>query len=259
MKTHVFLTIAIATIAMPAFAQSDEIQVYDGAIADPGVFNLTWHNNFTPKGPKTPGFPGGLVNNKNLNGVTEWAYGVTDWFEAGLYLPLYSLSADRGPSINGGKIRLLFAVPHADDRKFFYAANFEFSYNAKHWDERRYTSEIRPIIGWHLHPVDVILNPILDNSYTGGFKSLDFAPATRVAYNLNPKTAVAIEEYADFGPLRNFYSATEQFHQIYGVFDRSTARFGDFEVGIGVGVTAAADKLTLKLLWSKDLNSPAKH
>ena len=114
---------AIVVAAFPAltFAQTDEIQVYDGAIAAPGVFNLTWHNNFTPKGPKTPAFPGGLVNNRNLNGVTEWAYGVTDWFEAGLYLPLYSVSADRGPSMNGGKVRLLFAVPHADDRKFFYA------------------------------------------------------------------------------------------------------------------------------------------
>jgi len=258
MRTLAFTALAILAVPAMTFAQTDEIQVYDGAIAEPGVFNLTWHNNFTPKGLKTPGFPGGLVNNRNLNGVTEWAYGVTDWFEAGLYLPLYSLSADRGPSINGGKIRLLFAAPHADDRKFFYAANFEFSYNSKHWDERRYTSEIRPIIGWHLHPVDIILNPILDNSFTGGFKSLDFAPATRVAYNLNSKTAVAIEEYADFGPLRKFYSASEQFHQIYGVLDRST-RFGDFEAGVGVGVTGASDKLTLKLLWSKDLNSVAKH
>jgi hypothetical protein len=35
-------------------------------------------------------FTGGLVDNHNLNGVTEWAYGVTDWFEAGLYLAWYS-------------------------------------------------------------------------------------------------------------------------------------------------------------------------
>ncbi len=34
-------------------------------------------------------------------------------------------------------------------------ANFEFSYNAR-WDSRRYSSEIRPIIGWHIHPWDFI-------------------------------------------------------------------------------------------------------
>src|SRR5882762_8131921 len=105
------LAIIAAAVAVPAVtvAQTDEIQVYTAAIAEVGVFNLTWHNNFTPLGLKTPAFPGGLANNRNLNGVTEWAYGVTDWFEAGLYLPLYSISKERGPMINGGKIRLLFA------------------------------------------------------------------------------------------------------------------------------------------------------
>jgi hypothetical protein len=237
-----------------ASAQTDEIQVYDGAIAEPGVFNLTWHNNFTPSGQKTPGFPGGLVNNKNLNGVTEWAYGVTDWFEAGLYLPLYSVSAARGPSINGGKLRLLFAKPHADDHKFFYAANFEFSYNAGHWDPRTYTSEIRPIVGVHLKPWDIIVNPILDNSWYGGFKSLDFAPATRVAYNIDPKWAVAIEEYSDYGPLRNFYVAKDRGHQIWGVFDHD-AKFAHIEAGVGFGLTSASDKVTFKFMLSKDLNS----
>jgi hypothetical protein len=251
--------VALALIAVPAvaLAQTDEIQVYTGAIAEVGVFNLTWHNNFTPDGLKTPAFPGGLVNNKNLNGVTEWAYGVTEWFEAGLYLPLYSISEARGPSINGGKIRFLFAKPHADDQKFFYAANFEFSLNAKHWDPRRYTSEIRPIVGWHLHPWDIIINPILDNSWAGGFKSLDFAPAVRVAYNLTPKTAVALEEYADYGKLRDILPAHDQYQMVYAVYDHST-KFVDIEAGVGIGWTAATDKVTLKLMLSKDFNPKTK-
>lgn len=252
--------IAVALVAAPAavFAQTDEIQVYDGAIADRGVFNLTWHNNFTPDGLKTPAFPGGLANNHTLNGVTEWAYGVTEWFEAGLYLPLYSISPERGPAINGGKIRLLFTVPKADDRKFFYAANFEFSYNSKHWDDRRYTSEIRPIIGWHLHPVDIIVNPILDNSYHGGFKSLDFAPAERVAYNFKSDWALAIEEYADYGRLRQIEPANDQYHMVYGVVDRKT-KFADIEFGVGVGLTSATDKITLKLMLARDLYSRFKN
>jgi hypothetical protein len=254
MRAPVAIAIALVAIPAVAIAQTDEIQVYDGAIAEPGAFNLTWHNNFTPDGLKTPAFPGGLINNRNLNGVTEWAYGVTDWFEAGLYLPLYSVSEARGPTINGGKIRLLFAVPHADNRKFFYAVNFEFSYNSKHWDPRRFTSEIRPIIGWHLHPVDIIVNPILDNSYAGGFKSLDFAPATRVAYNFNPTWAIAVEEYADVGPLRQFYPASEQSHQVWGVFDHNS-KFVNIEAGVGFGVTSASDKVTVKLMLSRDLHS----
>src|SRR3954463_2428458 len=85
-----FSVIALAFVTGEACAQTDEIQVYDGGLADVGKFNLTWHNNFTPKGVATPAFAGANVADKSFNGVTEWAYGVTPWFEAGLYLPLYS-------------------------------------------------------------------------------------------------------------------------------------------------------------------------
>lgn len=56
---------------------------------------------------------------------------------------------------------------------------------------------MRPIIGWHLGCYDLIVNPILDNSYKG-FSRLD-APATRLAYNINKTWALAAEEYDDFG------------------------------------------------------------
>ena len=84
--------IAVVLFLVPAtaFAQADEIQVYDGGLAPVGTFNLTVHNNFTPKGLTTPAFPGAVVADKSWNGVPEWALGVTPWFEAGLYLPLYS-------------------------------------------------------------------------------------------------------------------------------------------------------------------------
>jgi hypothetical protein len=189
--------------ATAAVAQTDEIQVYDAEIADPGVFNLMVHNNFTPDGLKTPRFLGGLVPNETLNGVPEWAYGVTDWFEQGLYLPLYSLSSNDGPVLDGFKVRELFVVPHAAERTFFYGINFEFSYNAKDWDENRYTSEIRPIIGWHLGKFDFIINPIFDNSWKG-FSQLDFAPSARIAFNMSKTWAVAVEQYSDFGIIKHF-------------------------------------------------------
>ena len=242
----------MATVPNLASAQSDEIQVYDGSLAPPGIVNLTLHNNYTPDGVKTPEFPGAIVSDKSLNGVPEWAYGVTDWFEAGLYLPLYSIDKNQGARINGFKLRTLFAVPHAEDRIYFYGVNFEFSYNARHWNPKRFTAEIRPIIGWHLHPVDIIINPILDSSYDG-VKNLDFAPSTRIAYNLSPQWAAAVEEYADFGPLHRFYSGNEQSHQLFGVVDYSGKAI-DVEAGVGVGLTSASDNLTFKLILSRDLN-----
>jgi len=247
----VILTLVIVAMSRTLVAQTDEIQVYDGSHADPGVFNLTWHNNFTPAGQSTPAFPGAVVADKSFNGVTEWALGVTSWFEQGLYLPLYTVDKSLGGTIDGLKLRELFAVPHAADRRFVYGVNFEFSFNSKHWDTNRHTSEIRPIIGWHLKPWDIFVNPILDSSYDG-LKNLDFAPETRLAYNVSEVWAVAAEEYDDFGPLHQFRSGSDQSHQLYAVVDRVTKAL-DVEFGIGFGLTAASDKVTLKLLVSKDL------
>jgi len=244
---------ALALFASPVLclAQTDEIQVYDASIAEKGKWNLMLHNNFTPSGIRTPAFPGAVISDKAVVGVAEWAYGATDWFEAGLYLPLYSLS--HGPQVNGFKLRSLLVRPHADDHKFIYGVNFEFSVNSEHWDERRITSEIRPILGWHLNPIDIIVNPIMDTSYTGGLKSLDFAPAIRVAYNFSKNWAVAAEEYSDYGAFRDFYGVSEQFHQVWCVINH-TFRWFDIETGAGHGITAASDKWTVKVMISRDLN-----
>jgi hypothetical protein len=246
------LLILLAFIPAPVRAQTDEIQVYDGAIAPVGVFNLTWHNNYTPSGQKTPAFPGGLVPNHTYNGVTEWAYGVTPWFEQGLYFPLYSFSSNKGAVFNGWKLRELFAEPDADNKVFVYAVNFEFSFNQSQWDPDRYTSEIRPIIGWHLGDWDIFINPILDNSYKG-FKNLDFAPSSRIAYNFSKTWAVAAEWYADFGPISHFLPGRDQSHQLFAVMDYQGEPF-DVEAGIGFGLTAGSDNLVLKLMFSRDLN-----
>jgi hypothetical protein len=218
---------------------------------------LMVHNNFTPEGLKTPRFPGGLVPNQTLNGVPEWAYGVTDWFEQGLYLPLYSVADGEGPMLNGFKVRELFVVPHAAEQTFFYGINFEFSYNGAHWDPYRSTSEIRPILGWHLGQFDFIVNPILDNSWTG-FTNLDFAPSVRLAYNVSKTWAVAAEVYSDYGPLRHLVSTDQQSQQLFGVVDYKGDDF-NIEAGVGFGLTPASDRWVVKLMVSRDLYKPPQN
>src|SRR5690349_290 len=137
--------LAVLAVATPATAQTDEIQVYDGGLSGTGVVNLTLHDNFIAAGSKVPAFPGAVTADGSLNGVPEWAVGVTSWMELGLYLPVYSHDQTLGWVLDGVKPRVLVAVPHADDRRFVYGVNFEFSINGEHWDQRRYSSEVRPI------------------------------------------------------------------------------------------------------------------
>jgi hypothetical protein len=248
------ILIIFALLPAISIAQTDEIQVYDAEIAAPGVFNLTWHNNFTPSGPTVAAESGGVIPNHSLNGVPEWAYGAAPWFEAGVYLPLYTVTGSGAVLFNGFKLRTLFVEPNAAERVFIYGINFEFSYNTAHWDAHRYTGEIRPIIGWHLGPLDFIVNPIVDNNYEGAGK-LDFAPEARLAWNLSKSWAVAAEESDDFGPLEHFYGHNVQSHQLFSVFDYRGATL-TAEVGVGFGLSAGSDHRVVKLILSHDLNKP---
>jgi len=252
MKAALPAVLLLAASAGNALALSDEIQVYTGDAAAPGVFNLTWHNNYTFDGAKTPDFPAGLADDRSLSGVTEWAYGVTPWFEAGLYLPLYAVSSNRGAQPNGFKLRTLFVNPDNATSNFYYGINFEFSYNSRHWDEDRMTGEIRPILGYRGDNWSLTFNPILDNSYHG-LSRLDFAPSTRLDYTIAKGWSVAAEEYDDFGELRGFLPRDQQSHQLYAVVDHDAGPIS-IEAGLGFGLTPGSDKLMAKLILSSDLN-----
>jgi hypothetical protein len=118
-----FVTLALAVTPKAAFAQTDEIQVYDAEIEEVGKFNVEVHTNYTPIGRTTPAYPGAIIPNHSDNGAVEWAYGVTNWMEQGLYFPVYTAySEGRGGSLNGFKIRELFVRPHAHDHTFFTAS-----------------------------------------------------------------------------------------------------------------------------------------
>jgi hypothetical protein len=251
------LMILAGLLSMPlaAMAQTDEIQVYDAEIADQGVFNLMNHTNYTPKGRKEPDYPGAIIANHSVNGALEWAYGVRPWFEQGLYLPVYSFySTGQGATINGFKIRELFVRPDAAKHKFFYGLNFEFSVNHDYWEPRTITSELRPIIGTHLGRWDLIYNPIMDTDYTGGLGGLQFNPSGRVAYNLNDKWAAAFEEYAGFGTFNDIQPLHDQFHEVWATMDRKSEKSINIEAGVGLGLTAGSDRLTFKIMLSRDLN-----
>ena len=241
--------------AAVANAQTDEIQVYDAQIAASGQFTLDWHNNYTPSASHVAAFDGGVAPDGSLQGVSEWAYGVRPWFEAGLYFPLYTLTSSNALLYDGFKLRALFVSPDAAHRDVFYGMNFEFSFNTAHWNVRRYTSEIRPIVGTHIGRFDLIFNPIVDNSYTG-VANFEFVPATRLAMAVGQRAKVALEEYDDFGRVSHFLPASQQSHQLFAVFDYAT-RWFDLEAGIGAGLNPGSEHRVLKLIIMKDLTPRA--
>ena len=86
-------------------ALSDEIQVYTDDINAPGEFGLELHVNTTPRGRSTPDYRGEVVPNHGLRVTPEFSYGLTETWEAGLYIPTNRESSGNF-SIAGAKLRL---------------------------------------------------------------------------------------------------------------------------------------------------------
>ena len=112
------ISVAVAAVLISARAAfgadqvHDEIQVYNAEIAAIGQWTYEQHLNYAAVGQSQPEVPGGFSSNHALQGTPEFAYGLTDWWEAGFYLPFAVNGAGQFLS-DGAKIRSLFVVPDA--------------------------------------------------------------------------------------------------------------------------------------------------
>jgi hypothetical protein len=245
-RRHLFRLAGAAVsllLGHPAKA-TDEIQVYNAGIAAVGQFTIQQHLNYTALGLKDPPFPGGLVSNHAINGTPEFAYGVNDWWEVGLYLPF--AIQDQQLLSNSFKLRTLFVAPNADQRNLFYGVNFEFSNTTPKFARTRFTLEIRPIIGFRNTDYEFIVNPILDAGF-GKYGELDFAPAARLARKLDKDLFVGLEYYADFGEIGNFAKLADQQHTLFAVTDFKLGVL-DVDFGVGYGLTPASDRWVIKTI-----------
>jgi hypothetical protein len=240
---RVWLAAAMTLLALAAPARAtDEIQVYNAGIAAPGQFTIQQHLNYVGLGIKEPPFPGGLVSNHSLNGTPEFAYGVTDWWELGLYLP-FSVQDDRFYS-DAFKLRTLFVSPHADQRSFFYGVNFELSNETPPFAQTRWGLEIRPIIGVRNAEFEFIVNPIVDIGF-GRYGEADFAPAARLARKFGEDLYFGLEYYADFGKIGDFAKLADQQHTLFAVTDFKAGVL-DINLGVGYGLTPGSDRFVVK-------------
>lgn len=224
---------------------TDEIQVYTGEIAAQRQWTLQQHLNYGILSRRRPDYPGALIANHALNGTPELAYGVTPFYEVGLYLP-FAVRDDRFYP-GGFKVRNLFVSPDAANRTFFYGLNTELSWTTRRFSRSNWNLEFRPIIGLHLGRWELVTNPILDMGI-GGHEPVAFLPANRISYAVREDLAFGIETYSDLGSPGRFPTFNKQAHQIFAVADFSIAGV-DVNFGIGRGLTPASDRWIVKTIF----------
>jgi hypothetical protein len=252
-------TLALVAIASrPALAADqvhDEIQVYNAEIAAVGQWTYQQHLNYAPVGQTQPEVPGGFSSNRSLQSTPEFAYGITDWWEAGVYLP-FAVTGSGQLLSDGAKIRSLFVVPDAAKRSFFYGINFELGYEMPRFASNPWGLEIRPIVGVRNPQWEFIVNPIVDLSFGAGGEA-DFAPALRLARNLGNDWYVGLEYYGDFGKIGDFLPLQQQSQQLFAVTDFK-AGVVDVELGVGYGFTPGSDRLVAKAIIGYAFPVPGK-
>ncbi len=241
--------------ALAADQVHDEIQVYNADIAEVGQWTYEQHLNYAAVGQMRPEFPGGFTSNHSLQGTPEFAYGITDWWEGGFYLPFAVSGAGEFLS-DGAKIRSLFVIPDAAKRSFFYGVNFELVYEMPQFALTRWALEIRPIIGVRNTQWEFIVNPIVDVGF-GEAGEADFAPAVRLARNLGEDRFIGLEYYADFGKIGDLLPLQQQSQQLYAVTDFKLNTI-DVELGLGYGFTPGSDGLVIKAIIGYAFPVPGK-
>jgi hypothetical protein len=241
--------------ALAADQVHDEIQVYNAEIAEVGQWTYEQHFNYAWRGQTQPEFPGGFVSNHGLQGTPEFAYGITDWWEGGFYLPFAVTGAGAFLS-DGAKIRSLFVIPDAAKRNFFYGVNFELGYELPQFSLTPWNLEIRPIIGVRNAQWEFIINPIVDVGF-GSAGEADFAPAVRLARKLGEDRFIGLEYYADFGKIGDFLPLQQQSQQLFAVTDFKVYAV-DVELGVGYGFTSGSDGLVLKAIIGYAFPVPGK-
>lgn len=238
---------AVFVMAVPedVAAAPEEIQVYTDDVNEPGEFGLEMHLNYVADGPRTPAFAGALAPRHLLQITPEFSYGFAKNWDAGLYL-LSAMAADGNVYGNGAKLRIKYIAPSAGS--FFWGLNMEIGRTSRRVTESNTNIELRPIIGWRGGPWLVSFNPILGVALSGDVsRELSIAPAFKVARSVGEGVQVGFEHYADLGGVNHISAFNRQEHTFYGVVDIQKKTF-DLNIGIGRGVTSAAEKWVAKMI-----------
>ena len=172
--------LSLSSISMAVL--QDEIQVYDDEINAKGEASVELHVNSTPRGIQTPSYPGEVMSNNGVRVTPEFAYGLGHDLEAGLYISY--VNYDNKFQYAATKLRMKW-LPFREDKgdDFFAGVNVELSNVQPQFDESRYNSEMRFIIGKHFDEWLFSFNPIIEMPLSQPYvhQAPYFSTATRLS------------------------------------------------------------------------------
>jgi len=231
-----------------ALAIQEEIQVYDDDIHPPAEYGLETHINTTPRGRKTPDYPGDVPPYRGVRLTPEFSRGLTPTLEGGLYV-LSTSDAQGTYYVSGTKVRLKWLPVHdKDSGGWYFGSNHELSWIDPEFSESRRGYELRVIGGYRARDWMIGANAIIGWSLSSGHRgSPDTTLAYKATYDVARGIALGAEYYNDIGTLADRLPGELQARTLYLIADMDR---GDWSLnfGVGHGLTPATDNWTIKAI-----------
>ena len=238
-----------ALFPTPTRAQDNfEIQVYGSELVSPRRTMLELHSNFTASGRRGV-LDGVWPSDRALHETLELTHGFTLWFEVGWYL---FTSVQNGGDWNwvGAHARPRLRAPESWHWPLGASLSFEFGYQRRAFSTDTWSLEIRPIIDRRWGSWYWAVNPALERSLKGAgtARGFAFAPSAAVTYDVTSKITAGLEYYGAVGPVTGVDPLNQQQHQIFPVIDLNLSPSFEFNLGVGVGMTPATDRVIVKMI-----------
>jgi len=239
--------LALATMR-PAAAADDEIMVTDGDLAKVGKPELEVHLNVAQGSRLSPGEEV-FAPNHILRATPELSIGLSDHWDAGLYLPTSWVPA-KGLYFDGIKLRAktIHTYPLDDDAHLFYGVQFEAADLNPGATPDRTSLEVKLIGGVEIGNWSAAINAVEQRDIPD---SDLFSPAhavnAKLVRNLGHEMALGVEHYISWSstaveePLREIDNLTFLTVQW-------KARNWDLHLGIGHGWSHSPDQTVVKLV-----------
>ena len=246
------VAVALATIGAlacgVACGADEEIQVYMDEIGKPGEFGLDVHTNYVASGDLVTNYPGNQPSLHRLRITPEFAYGLTNSLELGVYLPLATRDRDGQLDLGGIKFRLKYLAPKGLEARWFYGANLELGRVNHRLDANPVNGELKGILGTRRGPWTLAFNANVGFKISGPEPS----PAaveltTKLMRSIGNGASLGIESFNGMGELRSPGHLNDSGQAGYIVLDKSIGRW-ELNLGAGAGYGSNPDRLILKAI-----------
>jgi hypothetical protein len=249
------LALVAALAAGPGHATlQDGIDVDDDGTSAPGQARVQWQVNTTPSGRGVPAYPGEVPPLHAVRITPEVSWGIAPAAEVALSVPTV-VRPDGRYEAAGAKVNVKWVpLRPVDGVGAFAGVKAELGHLAFRYSQSPTSLETRFIAGWRNADWLLAVNPALAFGLSPGWRARrpDLALAVKVARNVRPGIAGGVELYATPGPLGRALSWREQDNRIFLALDVDRKPW-IFNVGVGRGLTPAADRWTLKAIFELPL------